>query len=63
VFEGGQPDQRNPITHHLRDYLLAKKFGYTFDQIQNQPAAWLDWLLAIDGTITEVENKAYKQVE
>jgi hypothetical protein len=36
--------------------LIAKNFGYTYQQIQEQPAAWLDWMLVIDGKYREIEN-------
>jgi hypothetical protein len=56
VLKGGKQDDRYPLTPFYRDYLIAKKFGYTFQEIQEQPAAWLDWLLVIDGKVTEIEN-------
>jgi hypothetical protein len=40
----------------FRDYLLAKRFGYTHTEILEQPAEWLDWMLAIDGKVREVES-------
>lgn len=42
----------------FRDYLLAQRFGWTRQEIDDQPAVWLDWLLAIDGKYREVEANA-----
>ena len=28
--------------------MLVHRFGFTFDEIQNQPGLWLDWMLHID---------------
>lgn len=58
LLEGGTPDDRYPITPYFRDYLLASRFGYTHEQIQAQPAVWLDWMIEIDGKVREIENKA-----
>lgn len=54
----GSYDERFPVRHELRDYLLAKTFGWTLQQIEEQPAVWLDWLLQIDGKVREVEADA-----
>jgi hypothetical protein len=40
----------------LRDYLLVKHFGWTKEQIDGQPAVWLDWMLAIHAEISGIEN-------
>lgn len=42
----------------FRDYRIARVFGWTRDQIDDQPAVWLDWLLAIDGKWREAEADA-----
>ena len=51
-------DPRHPVRHELRDYFLARTFGYTLQEIDDQPAVWLDWMLAIDGKMREVEADA-----
>lgn len=58
MLEGNKADARNPLVPEYRDYLIAKKFGYTYEQIQESPAVWLDWLLRIDGAALEAEYKA-----
>ena len=57
-MEGGQPDPRFPIREEFRDWQLASKFGWTQQQIQEQPAVWLDWVLHIDGVVQEVRANA-----
>jgi hypothetical protein len=42
----------------LRDYFIVKNFGWTKDQIDEQPAVWLDWMLSIHGIVQEIENNA-----
>jgi hypothetical protein len=37
----------------VRDYQIAKRFGWTHDQIRESPAVWLDWMLAIDALVDE----------
>jgi len=37
--------------------MLVKKFGWTKQQIDEQPAVWLDWMLAYSGVVFEVENQ------
>lgn len=44
-----------------REYRLAKTFGYTPQQIDDQPAIRLDWLIACDDTVEQF--KADKQQE
>jgi hypothetical protein len=51
-------DPRFPIRPELRDYQLARTFGWTRDEIDDQPAVWLDWLLAIHGKVREAEADA-----
>jgi hypothetical protein len=58
VLEGQKPDTRYPLPEEFRDWQLVKKFGWTKDQIDAQPAAWLDWILQIDGAAIEAEIKA-----
>jgi hypothetical protein len=60
VLDGGSPDERYPTPTYVRDYLLASKFGYTKQQIDEQPAVWLDWILAIDGEVIESKNEQSK---
>jgi len=36
--------------------MLAKNFGWTYQQIENQPAVWLDWMITIHGLVSELEN-------
>lgn len=45
----------------FRDWLIAKKFGWTKEQIDAQPAVWLDWILAIEHEHSEAENRAMKK--
>jgi len=40
---------------YWRDYIIAKKFGWTKSQIEEQPAVWLDWLIAIDREVSAFE--------
>jgi hypothetical protein len=42
----------------VRDYMLVKHFGWTKQQIDEQPAVWLDWILNLHGVFSEVENDA-----
>ena len=51
-------DPRFPIRPELRDYQLARTFGWSREQIDDQPAVWLDWLLAIHGKVREAEADA-----
>ena len=51
-------DERNPLPPVLRDWLLVSKFGWTKQQIEEQPAVWLDWILAIEHEHEMVKNKA-----
>ena len=57
MLEGNQPDGRFPIPEELRDWKLAKTFGWTKSEIDEQPAVWLDWLLRIDGAASEVQAR------
>jgi hypothetical protein len=41
--------------------MLAKNFGWTKQQIDEQPAVWLDWMVSIHGVIAELENEAAKR--
>ena len=58
MLEGNRPDSSYPLPDEFRDWQLAKKFGWTKQQIDEQPAAWLDWILRIDGVAAEAEAKA-----
>lgn len=37
-------------------YLCADRFGWTPNEVDEQPAYLLDWLLALDATVKEVEH-------
>jgi hypothetical protein len=54
VLKGNEADSRFPSPPELREYYLAKKFGWTKQQIDEQPAVWLDWMLQIDGVYESV---------
>lgn len=54
----GVHDERFPVRPELRDYQLASVFGWTLAEIDEQPAVWLDWLLAIHAKVREVEANA-----
>lgn len=54
----GVVDQRFPIRDEFRDYQLAVKFGWTKHEINEQPAVWLDWMLAIDAEVQEARANA-----
>ena len=56
MFEGGSPSSNAPLPPEFRDWVLASKFGWTKQQIDEQPAVWLDWLLAIEGEKSEAEE-------
>lgn len=58
MLKGGEHDARYPLPAEWRDYLLASKFGWDYEQIQEQPAVWLDWLIMIDSTVEEVKANA-----
>lgn len=51
-------DRDRPVRPELRDYQLAVAFGWTRSQIDEQPAVWLDWMLAIHGKMKEAEANA-----
>jgi hypothetical protein len=38
-------------------YLCGKQFGWTPEQVDNQPAHIVEWVLAISEVVTEVENE------
>jgi hypothetical protein len=42
-----------------RYYVLAKKFGWTPTQADQESAVMLDWLIAIAGVVDEVKAEAY----
>lgn len=37
-------------------YLCAKEFGWTPSEVDEQPAAILDWLISIHNVVRQVEN-------
>ena len=41
----------------LRDWQLVKRFGMSYEEIRESPAVWLDWMLAIDGTASEIASR------
>jgi hypothetical protein len=51
-------DERFPIRSEFRDYQLARTFGWTRQEMDEQPAVWCDWLLAIHGKMLEAESNA-----
>lgn len=51
----GRPAAGLPPEH--RAYRLAKTFGWTLTEIDEQPAVGLDWLLAIDDAYQKVEGE------
>ena len=55
-LKGGKADDRYPLPDELRDYMLVKAFGWTKQQIDDQPAIWLDWMLNLHNLFSEVEN-------
>ena len=57
MLEGQEPDERYPVPLELRDWKLAKTFGWTWQEIQDQPAVWVDWLLQIEGTASEIQAR------
>jgi hypothetical protein len=38
-------------------YMMAERFGWTPDQVDNLPAATADWLLAIAGVSDELKTE------
>ena len=44
-----------PPPPQFRHYVLAKEFGFTLDEIDAQPAARLDWLIACHNTVERVK--------
>jgi len=54
----GVVDHRYPLREEFRDYQLATKFGWTKSEINEQPAVWLDWMLAIDAEVQEARADA-----
>jgi hypothetical protein len=51
-------DPRFPLRPEYRDYQLAREFGWTKAEIDEQPAVWLDWLLAIHSVARQAEISA-----
>lgn len=41
--------------------MMAERFGWTPDQVDNLPAATADWLLAIAGISDEVKAERFEQ--
>jgi hypothetical protein len=54
-MKGNQPhpDFDYPI-HEWQYYLLAKKFGWTPQEVDEQPAYLVDWLIAIGAVDDEI---------
>ena len=61
MFEGGSISNRYPLPAEVRDWQLVKKFGWTKQQIDEQPAVWLDWILAIDSEYETAVEKMRKR--
>jgi hypothetical protein len=59
-MEGGDLGGK-PLLPEWRDYQLAKVFGWTKTQIDEQPAEWLDWMLAIHMEVNEHEAAQYER--
>lgn len=57
MLEGNKPDPAYPLPAYVRDYQIVRRFGWTYQEIQETPAVWLDWLLSIDGVAAEAEEK------
>ena len=58
MLKHGDEGVSGPIPKEWRDYLLASRFGWTKQEIDDQPAVWLDWLISIDATVQEVKADA-----
>jgi hypothetical protein len=58
VLKGGEVKEGESLPKEWRDYLLVSKFGWTKQEIDEQPAIWLDWLISIDSTVEEVKANA-----
>jgi hypothetical protein len=43
-------------------YLMAEKFGWTPDQVDNVPAATVDWLMAIAGVAEQVRAERFEEL-
>jgi hypothetical protein len=39
------------------DWQLASSFGWTYDQIQDSPGPWCDWMLAIQRAHVEFSKE------
>jgi hypothetical protein len=38
-------------------YICAKEFGWTTDEVDNQPVHKVSWVIAIHNIVVEVENE------
>ncbi len=56
ALEGGSITDQNRPPAELRDWQLAKTFGWNKAQIDENPARWNDWMLAIENVAREVER-------
>jgi len=45
----------------LRTYRLCKLLGCLPSQLEEEPGVMLDWILAIDDTITETKNSMWER--
>lgn len=45
---------------HWEYYICAKEFGWTPDEVDNQPAHKVAWVIAINNIVVEVENARNK---
>lgn len=46
-----------------RDYVLCRAFGWTLQEIDDQPAARTDWLLACHRTTEQVRADKQREAE
>jgi hypothetical protein len=58
VLNGGELKEGQTLPAEWRDYILVSKFGWTKQEIDEQPAVWLDWLISIDKTVEGVKANA-----
>jgi hypothetical protein len=60
-LEGGQ--RHEAFTYPDEEwfyYVCADRFGWTPETVDEQPAARLDWILAIAALVKEVENDKHE---
>lgn len=57
ALDGGTVDERNPLPAEYRDFQLIELTGWTFDELDDAPAARCDWLLQLAAAKAEVLNE------